>query len=380
MSDTAPTEAQDNVPPTMPRRTNHTRREMLKDLLETLLEDEDHSIFDMLQHNNVRSIHQLCSRDHDGLQGLQTTANDDIDFQLYMDLVCVRRFVKYMQLRGTRIDQAFIVHLGIEEYEHFVISGHNSSTIETMTSLSNNNDDASATNTLQSDSITPRRTRKVEPVRDFERGIKRDVTLFSPLTDDAKWDQFRLEFDAQIDAQGLFNAINADYEPPDEEHQQLLQLQRKFVYSAFLRCLKMDATKTIVRKHEKTKDALQIYQDLIAYFTTSTKAELDTVKLLEYITTSHIDDGWSGTAKGYVLHWMEQIRLYRTIKPDAYSDEQLRIMLQTAVNPNPDLRQIGAQDDYARATGTRTPSFEQYFALIKAAAERYDASHATKRT
>ena len=186
-------------------------------------------------------------------------------------------------------------------------------------------------------------------------------------------------FTAQIDAQGLANVIDAAYTPDTDDEKRLYELQSKFVYAEFVCILQTDSTKTIVRKHELTKDAKQIYMDLVAYFTTSTKAELDTAALLEYITTSNIADGWNGTAKGYVLHWMEQIRLYHTIKPDAYDDEQLRIMLQNAVNPNPDLRAICAQEDYARATGARTPSFEQYYALIKAAAERYDASHNVKR-
>ena len=371
-----------SVAATMPRRNNATRIEMLKDLMLILFEDEDHAIFDMLRHNNVRSIHQLCNRDDDGLQALQKETGGDIDFQLFMELRAARRFIKYAQLNGQTINSQFITHLGIEEFEHFVISGWNSSDIDTMRQLpgrNNTNDGSSLASPTSTNATASIRPKKAEPVRDFERGIKRDVTLFPHLKDDAKWDHFRRDFTAQIDAQGLANVIDAAYTPETDDEKRLYELQSKFVYAAFVRILQTDSTKTIVRKHELTKDAKQIYMDLVAYFTTSTKAELDTAALLEYITTSNIADGWNGTAKGYVLHWMEQIRLYRTIKPDAYDDEQLRIMLQNAVNPNPDLRAIGAQEDYARATGARTPSFEQYYALIKAAAARYDASHNVKR-
>ena len=375
---TTPTSSPRGGAATMPRRTNATRLEMLKDLMLILFEDEDNAIFNMLRSNNVKSIHQLCSRDNDAMQALKDADGNAIDFQLYMDLVALRRFLKYSQLHGQTINQQFIVHLGIEEYEHFIISGWNSSDIDNMRQLPGRNDgDAASTSSTTHTSTT--RPRKAEPVRDFERGIKRDVTLFPHLKDDAKWDHFRRDFMAQIDAQGLADVVDESYEPETDDEKKLYALQSKFVYAAFVRILQTDSTKTIVRKHELTKNAKQIYLDLVAYFTTSTKAELDTAALLEYITTSNIADGWNGSAKGYVLHWMEQIRLYRTIKPDAYDDEQLRIMLQNAINPNPDLRAIGAQEDYARATGARTPSFEQYYALVKAAAERYDASHNGKR-
>ncbi len=374
---TTPTNSPGGGTATMPRRTNATRLEMLKDLMIILFEDEDQTIFNMLRHNNVRSIHQLCTRDNDAMQALQQPDGTPIDFQLFMDLVAVRRFIKYIQLHGQAINQQFLVHLGIEEYEHFVISGWNSSDTDTMRQLPGRND-SDAASTSSTTQTNTSRARKAEPVRDFERGIKRDVTLFPHLKDDAKWDHFRRDFMAQIDAQGLSDVIDETYTPETDDEKKLYTLQSKFVYAAFVRILQTDSTKTIVRKHELTKDAKQIYADLVAYFTTSTKAELDTAQLLEYITTTNIADGWNGTAKGYVLHWMEQIRLYRTIKPDAYDDEQLHIMLQNAINPNPDLRAIGAQEDYARATGARTPSFEQYYALVKAAAERYDASHAGK--
>ena len=124
-----------SVAATMPRRNNATRIEMLKDLMLILFEDEVHAIFDMLCHNKVRSIHQFCNRNDDGLQKLQKETGGDIDFQLFMDLRAVQQFIKYAQLNGQTINPQFITHLGIEEFEHFIISGWNSSNIDTMRQL-----------------------------------------------------------------------------------------------------------------------------------------------------------------------------------------------------------------------------------------------------
>ena len=74
------------VAATMPHRNNAVRIEMLKDLMRILFEDEDHAIFDMLRDNDIKSTHQFCNRDNDGLQALQNETGGDIDFQLFMDL------------------------------------------------------------------------------------------------------------------------------------------------------------------------------------------------------------------------------------------------------------------------------------------------------
>ena len=64
-------------------------------------------------------------------------------------------------------------------------------------------------------------------------------------------------------------------------------------------------------------DARQVYIDLKAYSLESTKASLESAKLLEYIVGTSIDDGtWKGTAEGFILHWLEQIRKYENAMHD----------------------------------------------------------------
>ena len=64
----------------------------------------------------------------------------------------------------------------------------------------------------------------------------------------------------------------------------------------------------LVCTYQKDKDAQAIYKELKAKMMSSTTAEISLDDLLEYILTSHFNDGkWKGTAHGYILHWLEQV-------------------------------------------------------------------------
>jgi hypothetical protein len=101
--------------------------------------------------------------------------------------------------------------------------------------------------------------------------------------------------------------------------------------------------KAIIRKHARSFNAQKDYAELKAHHLTSTKASLNSVKILGHITSAKIGDGsWHGTAENFILNWQEQIRLYERLTPSSghFSDEQKLTMLQTAVHPLQELRQV----------------------------------------
>ena len=81
-------------------------------------------------------------------------------------------------------------------------------------------------------------------------------------------------------------------------------------------------------------DAQSIYQELQEYASKSTQAIIDANTLLQYITIASLSDGsWNGTTRHFVLHWMEQVRLYEELVDvsAALSDSVKLTLLTNAV-------------------------------------------------
>jgi hypothetical protein len=65
--------------------------------------------------------------------------------------------------------------------------------------------------------------------------------------------------------------------------------------------------KGIIRKYESTFDSQKVYAALTDHHLNSTKASLNSTKILRYITSAKIGDGsWHGTTENFVLSWQEQ--------------------------------------------------------------------------
>jgi hypothetical protein len=101
--------------------------------------------------------------------------------------------------------------------------------------------------------------------------------------------------------QKLDEVFNKNYIPvvsPDE--QALWNKKQQFVYSVFDLTLKPDYGKTLGRKYQDTFDAHMIWQTLLKYIKSSTKAHLTASDLLAWLTSSKYDRSWPST-RSYIL-------------------------------------------------------------------------------
>ena len=113
----------------------------------------------------------------------------------------------------------------------------------------------------------------------------------------------------------------------------------------------------------------------------STHASIDSSRLLSYITSVRIGDGlWKGTSHSFVLHWQEQVRLYESLVDTAshFSPEQKMHMLQNAVHPEEELRQVKNQADQLQAFSGKSIGYDSYCNLLLSAASNHDAKYAPK--
>ena len=162
------------------------------------------------------------------------------------------------------------------------------------------------------------------------------MSIFKEMKKTKEWEQWDTQFRADVTTQGLSNVLDPSYIPATYDDKMLFQEQQHYMYAVFIRVLKTDKGKAIVRKYKGTFDSQSISLK-------STQAIIDANTLLQYITTASLSDGtWNGTTEQFVLHWLEQVRLYEElVDASAALSNSVKLTLPTnAVNGHTKLSSV----------------------------------------
>ena len=241
----------------------------------------------------------------------------------YSLVLAFRSFTFFRQAKGNPIMDGDWLSITMEEYDQFRISP-DYHTKSFMKGLAIPTTSAPA---------------KHDPVHEFRRGIKRDITYFVSLKDDAAWDNWNRTTIAQARAQDVAEVLDAKHCPADPTEKALFLEKQKYMYAVFERTLLTDKGKALVRQYQTSFDAQQIYKELSDYALQSTKATMDASNILSYITTAKLGDGkWNGTTHAFILHWQDQVRKYHDLSSHHKLPLDLqRTMLENAVHNIPEL-------------------------------------------
>jgi hypothetical protein len=154
-------------------------------------------------------------------------------------------------------------------------------------------------------------------------------------------------------------------------------MKQEFIYTVFKQMLETDMGKASVRCHESDFNAQTIYKSLHEYSLQSTKASLDTSKILAYITSARLGNGsWTGKLETFILQWQDKLCQYDKLVKDMerFPASIKRVMLENAVHPIAELRAIKNQADQLKTTHGTALTYEEYSRLVLSA----DASYNTK--
>ena len=218
-------------------------------------------------------------------------------------------------------------------------------------------------------------TKARDLVFEFKKGIKRSPESFTVMKDNKQWDSVHRTLKAQTNYQDVADVLDPNYVPKTVEDIALFEEKQKYMYSVLEKILQTDEGKVIVRSHDLDRDAQKIYAEYLNVMTASTEAIMGSGEFLSYLTTAKISDGsWRGSSKGFVLHWIEQLRLYQDTVPltDRLSDTVQRTMLQNAVRGLDTLGNVQTSSDLQQTTHGTTLTFAQYKSLLINAATGYD--------
>ena len=233
-----------------------------------------------------------------------------------------------------------------------------------------------SSHSLPSGSTTSPSTPRVrDAVFEFKKGIKRDSGSFLVYKDEKQWDTWQRSTLAQARAQDVHEILDASYVPVSGDDKQLFAMKQEFMYAVFERTLQTDMGKAFVRRHEADFDAQTIYKSLLEYSLQSTKAFLDTSKILAYITSARLGDGsWTGKLETFILQWQDKLRQYDKLVKDTerFPASIKRVMLENAVHPIAELRAVKNQADQLKTTSGTALTYEEYCRLVLSAAASYD--------
>jgi hypothetical protein len=202
--------------------------------------------------------------------------------------------------------------------------------------------------------------------------------LFIVYKDKKQWDNWQRSTVAFARAQGIEEVLDINYFPTDSDDVALFEEKKKFMYAVFERTLQTDQVKAFVREWDATYDSQLVYAALLNYSIKSTKASLDSGKLLQYISSAKVGDGnWKGTAQSSILRWQDQVRLYdKIVEPSQrLSDTTKKVMLETAVHPLEMLHAVKVQADQLKVTNGHSLDYVEYSRLMISAATNYYSAY-----
>jgi hypothetical protein len=197
-------------------------------------------------------------------------------------------------------------------------------------------------------------------------------------------DSWHRSFVNQDRAQGLSDVLVATFHPDGDEQTELFHEKQLYMYAVLeSKVLTNDAGKAIIRRYEEDANAQKVYAELVEHHLRSTKAMIDSSSILSYITSVCMGNGeFQGTAENFVLHWQQQVRLYQRQVPssDHFSDGQLCTILENAVSPLEELRQVKVHGDLHKTKTGEALSYDEYSSLLLSADAQYDSQNTrTKR-
>ena len=89
-------------------------------------------------------------------------------------------------------------------------------------------------------------THTTDPVTTFDKGIKRDPTLFPSLKDQKQWDLWWISTEAQAKAQNVHDVLKPKCKPSNDKEKALFIRQQQYVHAVAANTLLTDKGKSLV--------------------------------------------------------------------------------------------------------------------------------------
>jgi len=209
----------------------------------------------------------------------------------------------------------------------------------------------------------------------WKKSVRPNKTDYKEFRDESLWTRAKEQFTTTLESHNLSHLIDENYTVTDVN---LDQAQRGWLYSALQTAFKAPMAKTIITKHLADKDTRIIWKELCEYYDSSMTSVLRAQQVSTYLTSTRLHMlGWRGTQTNFILHYVEQARIYNEISPEEFKDSQLITFLNTCLSGTPNLAQVlNLHRTATKAAGVVSNlNFNEYVALLLDQAQVHDAGN-----
>ena len=213
----------------------------------------------------------------------------------------------------------------------------------------------------------------------WKKTVKPNASAFKEFRDEAFWFRAKERFETTLKSQNLFHLIQLAFRVINRD---LDEAQRGWLYKVMQDTMLCPPAKAIVTKHITDKDTRRIWSEICAHFRNSMAGEMRSQVVSTYLTSTRFHNlNWRGTQSSFILHWKEQARQHHDMSASPYTDAQLISFLNACVSGTTNLSQVyNLHMSSRKAAGNNTAlPFEDYCALLLAAAQVYDSSNTNKK-
>ena len=341
--------------------TEHYSKESLDYVLTTVMRQKPDSFLTLaLSENGI-----------DNVMNLLTISDEEVDKLQYTDATTKTKVaVHTSQVSLVRAFRAYIQHqnnpnllfntIELADFDHFRITDYAMYDKHAMIKIPEYMRTSIPKNNI---------------LQEFRKAAKRDKSQYSDLKEEKQWDNWYRSTISTARSHGCEHVFDPQYKPETSEDIAIFDEVQKFMYSVFDAKLHTDVGKDLVQTYFQTYDAQTIFKKLQEHATKSTHASITSSQLLTYITSTLFHDSkWTGTSHGFIIHWLNQLRLYENLvkKEDHFTDPINLAMLQNVVSGTESLHRVKTQSDHDVARGELPLTFENYKTLLLSAAATLD--------
>ena len=221
-----------------------------------------------------------------------------------------------------------------------------------------------------------------DPVRDFQKSIKRDITHYEEFKDDTKWAEWHRHFTSMAATHGMDNVLSHTYVPETEIEKALFREQQKFLYSVFDRCLRTAKSIKFVRAHEKDKDAQALYLGLVEAYSKGISAELTEEHILDEIHKLRLTSSWTRPLEAFFTLFEHKVLDLESVRDQTVSETEKRKWLDAAIREHTELQEAVSMSKIVQQTtsgSTTSLSYDQYYNMLLSHAKVLDKQNKASR-
>jgi hypothetical protein len=207
----------------------------------------------------------------------------------------------------------------------------------------------------------------ISAIADFRKGVKRSISDCKAFKEDRCFDSWQRHLQTTARSHNVDNVINLLCVPTNQDEQDLLNEQKKFVHSVLEQTVSTPDGILIIRFHSDAGDATAVHSDLVDRCSESTAAQLAASELESDLAEFRVDSSWTKTNQAFLIAWTAKTLDLDSVLEQPITESQKRIWFTCAAAPKAVLSLAVSQFDASKrltAIGIGSSHAEARFSIL----------------